>query len=112
MDDLEALKARFRQAMFTIYQRAKAEANYPATIFYKILLDKGGVETAKTLINATKPSDGYTALWERGRLDLTVEAEVVENEQWHLLFTPEELARARKRLADYRYVLAGSAPSN
>lgn len=112
MDDLETLKVQFRQAMFTIYQRAKTEANYPATIFYKMLLDKGGVETAKTLINATKPSDGYTALWERGRLDLTVEAEVVGAERWHRLFTPEELARARKRLADYRYVPASGAPSN
>lgn len=112
MDDLERLKKQFTQAMFTIYQRAKAEADYPATIFYKMVADKGGLETAKTLIKASKPSDGYAALWERGRLDLTVEAEVIENERWHQLFTPEERARARKRLTDYHYPLPNGASSN
>jgi hypothetical protein len=112
MDSLEALKAQFHEAMFVIYQRAKKEANYPATIFYKMVSDKGGLATAKTLINAPKPSDGYTALWERGRLDLTVEAEVIENERWHQLFLPEELDRAKKRLVAYHYDFKGGAPSN
>jgi hypothetical protein len=94
MADLETLKTQFDHAMFEIYRRAKAEANYPANIFLQMVTDKGGLATAKTLINAPKPSDGYTALWERGRLDLTVEAEVAENERWHLLFSPEEVERA------------------
>ena len=68
-----------------------------------MLTDNGGMATAKTLINAAKPSDGYTALYERGRLDLTVEAVVTENPRWRELFTPEELARAEKRLKAYGY---------
>ena len=44
---------------------------------------------------------GYTHLYERGHLE--IEAVVVENPKWHVLFTPEEIARARKRLKDYRY---------
>jgi hypothetical protein len=28
-------------------------------------------------------SEGCTALWERGRLDLTVEALIHDNPQWH-----------------------------
>lgn len=59
--------------------------------------------TAKQLINNSKPSAGYTALYERGRLDLTVEALVVEYSQWHALFTPEEIDKAQKRLREYRY---------
>jgi hypothetical protein len=97
------LEAQFDQAMFTIYERAKSEAGYNATIFLRMLTDRGGRSTAKYLINAAKPSDGYTALYERNRLDLTVEAMVVENKRWHDLFTGEELDRARKRLKDYRY---------
>jgi hypothetical protein len=89
------LEAQFDQAMFTVYRRAKDDANYNATIFLQMLTDGGGLRTAKTLINASKPSDGYTALWERGRLDLTVEAVVVENACWHPLFAPEEIERAR-----------------
>jgi len=97
------LKAEFDAALFKVYRRAKDEAGYNATLFLKMLNDNGGLVTAKTLINASKPSDGYTALYMRGRLDLTVEAVVVEDDKWHALFTDEELARARKRLHDYRY---------
>lgn len=97
------LADQFNAAMFSIYRRAKDEAGYPANIFLGMLSDKGGLATAKYLINSPKPSDGYTALYERGRLDLTVEAEVVENSKWHTLFTPDELTKARKRLADYHY---------
>jgi hypothetical protein len=60
--------------------------------------DRGGVQTAKYLINAPKPSDGYTALYERQRLDLTVEALVVEDSRWHVLFTAEEVQKAARRL--------------
>jgi hypothetical protein len=63
--------------------------------------DNGGRASAKTLINAAKPSDGYTALYLRKRLDLTVEALVVEHPRWHSLFTAEELDRASKRLVSY-----------
>ncbi len=97
------LDAQFNEAMFDIYRRAKSEAKYNATIFLQMITDKGGCITAKTLINAAKPSDGYTALYLRKRLDLTVEAMIVENERWHSLFTPDELEKARTRLKAYEY---------
>ena len=98
------LEMQFHGAMLTIYRRAKSEAKYTASIFFNMLEERGGLATAKYLINAPKVSDGYTALWERHRLDLTVEAEVVEYEKWHSLFTDEELKKARDRLIEYRYV--------
>jgi hypothetical protein len=97
------LERSFTNEMFGIYMRAKSEANYNATVFYRMLHDKGGIETARYLINAAKPSDGYTALYEKGRLDLTVEAMLVQNEKWHPLFLPDEILRARKRLEAYGY---------
>lgn len=93
----------FDQAMFSIYERAKREAGYNASIFLRMLTDNGGIQTARALIHATKPSDGYTALYEKGRLDLTVEAMVLENQIWHELFTPDELKRAKTRLQQYGY---------
>jgi hypothetical protein len=98
-----ALLEQFDEAMLSIYRRAKTEANYNASIFFAMLLRKGGLATAKYLINARQPSDGYTHLYERGRLDLTVEAMIVEQKRWHPLFTEEELSKARKRLDDYGY---------
>lgn len=98
----------FTKALFDVYRRAKDEANYNATIFLGMISKSYGFATAKTLINASQPSDGYTALYTRGRLDLTVEATVIENSQWHPLFTDDELQRARRRLGQYGYVPRGS----
>jgi hypothetical protein len=100
---MQDLSRHFDGAMFDIYRRAKSEAGYNATIFLQMLSDRGGLDTAKYLINSPKQSDGYTALLLRGRLDLTVEAMVVENAKWHGLFTSEELERARLRLKKNGY---------
>ena len=97
------LSKQFEVAMFDIYRRAKSEANYNATVFLQMITGRGGLETAKYLINSTKESDGYTALYMRQRLDLTVEAMVVENSKWHDLFTVDELKKARARLKKFGY---------
>ena len=89
--------------MLEIYRRAKKEAKYNAQRFLQMVVDHGGLETAKILINAENVSDGYTALWERGRLDLTVEAMVIENDKFHSLFTDEELQICARRLKAYNY---------
>ncbi|MGE4251302.1 MAG: hypothetical protein AB7F09_18095 [Parvibaculaceae bacterium] len=93
----------FDSAMFEVYRRAKAEADYPANIFLRMISERGGLDTAKYLINSSTPSDGYTHLYERGRLDLTVEALVVDNPRWQALFTSEEIEKARQRLKQYGY---------
>lgn len=98
------LEAEFDAAMMDIYVRAKSEANYTASIFHRMLDQQRGLATAKQLINDTKVSQGYTALFERGRLDLTVEAVVFDNPKWHALFDPQELAKAEKRLVAYQYI--------
>jgi hypothetical protein len=94
---------KFDVDMMDIYRRAHDEAHYNATRYHQMLTEHRGRETAQILINADTVSEGYTALWERGRLDLTVEALVFDHPEYHSLFTPEELARARARLQDYKY---------
>jgi hypothetical protein len=100
---MASLETLFDVEVFAIYRRAKEEAGYNASIFLQMLTDKKGLLTAKSLINSPKPSDGYTALYMRGRLDLTVEALVVEDPRWLSLFTEDELKRARRRLKEYNY---------
>jgi hypothetical protein len=63
--------------------------------------EHGGLETARILLNAREVSDGYTALWERGRLDLTVEAVMLEP-KWEALFSPAERVVAVDRLNRYK----------
>lgn len=88
--------------MVAVYKRAKQEAGYNATRFLQMLSEQGGVETAHQLLLASGVSDGFTALWQAGRLDLSVEHHVLLDE-FNELFTEEERDIARHRLADYGF---------
>jgi hypothetical protein len=98
-----ALESEFNEAMLNVYRSAKKEAGYTATIFLQMVVDQGGLSAAKSLINSKAVSSGYTTLYEKGRLDLSVEAVVLDNPQFHALFTAEERAICDKRLKDYGY---------
>lgn len=74
---------------------------YNASRFLQMVNDHGGIQAAHILINAPTVSEGYTALWERGRLDLTVESMVIRNGRFHSLFSSEELTICRDRLRQY-----------
>jgi hypothetical protein len=89
--------------MAKIYQRARDETGYTATYLLSMLAEDGGVETARRLLASATVSTGFTSLWNRGRLDLTVEALVLDP-QFAGLFTADELDIARGRLAQFDYV--------
>ena len=96
------LEREFDMAMMNIYHRAKSEAGYNATRFFQMLNEHRGLETARILLHAPHVSDGYTSLWERGRLDLTVEALILER-KWNQLFSNQERRIALNRLEEYKY---------
>ena len=100
------IERRFGEAMLAIYREAK-DIGYTPSIFLRMLNEKGALQTARQLIHAPQPSDGYTRLWELRRLDLSVEAVVHDNAKWHCLFTQDELDRCKKRLTDYDYFETG-----
>src|SRR6266849_6687294 len=95
-------ESAFHLAMLEIYERAKTECHYNASRFVQMVAERGGLDTARYLLHATGLSDGFTALWQCNRLDLTVEAYVLKPE-WQGLFTQGEIAIARKRLSDLGY---------
>jgi hypothetical protein len=107
--DLSRLEHRFDDAMMSVYWRALNECHYKATRFLRMLHEHRGLETARILLHASNVSDGYIALWERMRLDLTVEA-LILGEEWHPLFTDQEREIARKRLAEYGYQIGPGQP--
>lgn len=94
------LEAQFHEAALDLYRRSKSEAGYNASLFLRMVSDHGGLESARRLIAGSAPSDGFTALWERGRLDLTAEALALKPE-FASLFSGDELRRARDRLKEY-----------
>ena len=99
---MDALRRKFDEAMREVYTRARDEPGYNATYFVRMLSEHGGLATAQRLLAAPTASEGFTALWERQRLDLTVEAQVVQPKFAHL-FTEEEIDVARQRLEDLGY---------
>ena len=100
--DVDPLVTEFANAMQEIYRRAKSEAGYNATVFLRMLQDRGALETAHYLIHTAKPSDGFTPLWQKGRLDLTVEAHVLQP-RFEPLFTEEERTICSQRLEALGY---------
>jgi len=98
-----ALKKEFHEAMISIYTRTFSACGYRAGRFSEMVNIHGGLETAKTLLREEEPRGGFAALHEQGRLDVTMEALIVENEKWHPLFTQEEIGIARRRLSDFGY---------
>jgi hypothetical protein len=94
--------AEFAERMRAVYDRGRSEAGYNASYFLSMLSQHGPQETAHRLLASPAISDGFAELWERGRLDLTVEALVVEP-QFSELFSEDEVAVARRRLAQFGY---------
>jgi hypothetical protein len=92
-------EARFDTAMMDVCQCALEECRYNATRFLQMLFEHRGLETARKLLDTPKVLEGHTALWERQRLDLTVESLILKPE-WYALFSDEDRDIARKRPAE------------
>lgn len=97
------LEKRFHAAMLDFAHRSQREAGYNPTVIIDMIHKQGGVEAAKAVLHTEPVPEGYTNLWLRKRLDLTVEALIHDHPEYHPLFTDEEREIARKRLEEYRY---------
>jgi hypothetical protein len=97
------LEDEFNERMQEVYRAGKREGRFSAPLFAELLKELGGLGTAKRFLHSPDYAAGFTKLWERKRLDLTVEAVILDEAKWHPLFTPEEIEICRKRLRDYGY---------
>jgi len=104
-DDLNALKLKFHERMRQIHDQAWHECGYKATRFIQMVEAEGGLIAAKKLLASNSYSEGLTRLWQEKRLDISVEATVLETE-WRLLFTDDEISAARKKLEALRYIVS------
>ena len=99
---MSKLEYKFHQEMINVYKAAKKDCNYNATRFLQMIGEKGGVATAKQLLNTSGMQSGYTELWMCGCIDIAMEALDIQ-EEFALLFTEEEVASARQRLKECGY---------
>lgn len=82
--------------------RQAEKLKYFPSRFKGMLNSDGGYETVKRILASGKPSEGFTKLWELGRLELTCEAIIVET-KWRHCFDDDLLERAEKLLRQMGY---------
>lgn len=93
--------AHFQQDMLDGCQTLKRLGYWPG-YFHRDVANEGGVPTVKKLLKKGGTSDGFTTLWELGRLDMSVEAFVLL--PWYeVLFDDNERRVARTRLEAHRF---------
>ena len=80
---------------------------YPPNRLASMINNRGEniVLIAKRLILREDPTDGYITLYNKKRMDLTIEALIVSKPEYKVFFTDEEIEFCRGRLAQYGYVI-------
>jgi len=97
--DLDLLRDEFDNASWAHHAAMKAVGCRPAR-YHQMLLEHGGLEAARFAIG--HGSSSFHALLCRGRLDLTVEALILQP-CWRPLFTEAEKKRAFNHLQRFGY---------
>jgi hypothetical protein len=96
----------FHSDMLAGADRLKKGIGYNPTRFNQMVAEHGGPEAARLLLKGRDASDGFTTLWEAGRLDMGREA--IASLPWYEdLFSEDELAVARHRLRGHNFDVDG-----
>lgn len=92
----------FNGEMLAGADRLKREIGYNPIRFNQMVSDHGGPEAVRLLLKGRDASDGFTTLWEHGRLEMSCEAFVLL--PWYEeLFSDDERAIARRRLTEHHF---------
>jgi hypothetical protein len=99
---VELAEHKFHEAMVAGSDRLKREIGYNPTRFMQMVGEYGGRGAAKRLLRGPNASEGFSTLWEHGKLDLSVEAFALL--PWFAeLFTDDEQNIARHRLESHNF---------
>jgi hypothetical protein len=99
---MENLEDYLYQRLIMAEEESKKVLKYASFPFIEMLHSYGAIGTARRILSSPMTT-AYGSLWEKGRLDLTLEALIIEDPKVHALFTDEELNTARHRLKECGY---------
>lgn len=94
--EMKSLEEQLQDDLLDITDQAMSLRYYP-TRFIQMIHESGALVTAKSLLRDSDIQAGLMRLWELGRLDLSLEAQVLQP-KYTDLFSPEERRSARERL--------------
>jgi hypothetical protein len=102
-DDLSP-ERRFNEAMHELYGKIVRESGYTPTVFFRMIVQHGGLEAAHRLLkpDADFFSYGFEHLCKIRRDDLTMEALIVSLDYRDQILSTREIATANERLAAAR----------
>ncbi|AWX56930.1 HNH endonuclease [Brevibacillus brevis] len=101
------LSLKFHKALLDTCQKTRRETTYNPSGLSQRLASENGVVVAKTLLRG-KDQSGLARLLLEGRLDLSMEALMLDKE-YKDLFTDEERDIARQRLIECKYTFPAEA---
>ncbi len=91
------VEQRFTNEILAAIATCKRELNYHPHRWEQMIAEHGALGTTKIMLRPNHPiTEGFTRLWELGRLDLTAEA-IAAKPEYDELFTYEELGVAVSR---------------
>lgn len=96
------MEEEFHNEMINVHRLICEKTDYNARRFLQMVNFSGGVRAAKELLCARDIPDGLCNLALAGRLDLSMEALVLQ-ERWASLFNEDELQLAKNRLRSLGY---------
>lgn len=103
---MSSIAEEFEKAMYEVYERAKRDYHYKATLFLAMLQRDGGLATAQKLLAKDAPQYGLLRLSELGALKNSMENTVL-NPRFAELFLTRERETARQRLLDFGFTPGG-----
>ena len=98
----EQLKKLFHQAIIDLYKQIIKSVKYKPTRLMDYINKYGGYEAAVKYISTESNVQDFAILWEKERLDLSVEA-LITNEQYRPLFSEDILSFCDRKLKEYSY---------
>ena len=99
----EDLESAFQRRMVELCDQAESECpGFRPDCLREAITSEGGRAAAIRLVEADNAPGGFVRLWELGRLDLSVEAEI-RRPEWAGLFDEDLRARAAERLERYGF---------
>ena len=96
------MEDNFKRELLRAVDVCISRCRYRPSYFLQMLENYGAVGTAVKLVTANKFREGFTKLWELGRLDLSAEA-IMLRSPYRQLFSKEVLDKASERLTALGY---------
>ena len=96
------LKKLFHQEIIDLYKNVIKSVKYKPTRLMDYINKYGGYEAAVKYISTESNVQDFAVLWEKERLDLSVEA-LITNEKFRSLFSEDILSFCDRKLKEYSY---------